>query len=181
MGLTVGHEKFIGGKWRVLQLNGNNAGHLKAIVVGSSDFILKGKQKDIVKWLADFKKPVKCTTGYGNDIWIILRGKAASVSEEIAKMYGSAFGVGGIGSCLFTGVTAVVAVSDAVAAAAGVALNESDINIDSVLDSCMSKSVTVRISCAKGPHRNTAGDSVVKLSSGLSARYSAGALAALKW
>jgi len=182
MSLVVGHETFSGGKWQMLALKDNNASHLQALVVGAQDFVLQGTQKEAVRWLADFKKPVKCTDGYGGEIWIILRGQAASVSEEIAKAYGSNFGgVGGLASCLFTGISALAGAGDAVGAAGSAMFNSSDINVDSVLGKLTAKDVNVRISCAKGSFQATAKDSIMKIPSGLSAGFCAGALASLKW
>jgi hypothetical protein len=181
----------------MMALKNNNASHLKAICVGTQDFIMEGTQKECVKWLKEFEKPVTTFEGFGHEVWMILRGTAAKPAEEFAKAYGAAFGVGGLGSLIYTGVaaftpaanTAFQAASSGTAAAAysGAAFNFSDANLDSALQSVIErvagKTVHVRLSCAKGCYSNakSAKDSVVKLPAGLSARFFAGALSSLKW
>jgi hypothetical protein len=187
MALHVGFETFEGGSWKMMELKNGNTGHLKAITVGSRDFVLKGTQKQIVKWLYETDLPVKVFEGYGDEVWMILRGKAATVSEEMAKAYGGAIGVGGLGSLVTTGVSAFTQVGPLVSALIGVATNPTDYSIDSMVEKAMDKvfgsKVTVRLSSSKGTYAShgLVKDSVSKLPAGLSSKWTAGVVACLKW
>ena len=83
MGLKVGFETFSGGAWQMMALKDNNASHLKKVTVGTQDFIMEGTQKECVKWLKEFEKPVTCFEGFGHEVWMVLRGTAAKPAEEL--------------------------------------------------------------------------------------------------
>lgn len=194
--LKVGHESFTQGQWQHMQLVNNNADHLKAIVVGNQDFVMTGTQRQIVKWLTEFDRPIKCSAGFGNEVWIIFRERAPKISEEMQKAYGAALGVSGVGSLIFHGVGAfsasantafqAAASGDAASTVAGAAFNMSDINLDSMLgkvvDKLIAPKVQVRLSCARGAYSSQLSkSSIVKIPSNLTSKYCAGVLAIMKW
>ena len=196
MGLKVGHEHQSNGSWSMLELKNNNASHLKAIVVGNKDFLMTGTQREIVKWLTSFDKPIKCSPGFGNEVWVILRNVSPKISEVMRQAYGSALGIGGVGSLVFHGFAAFSTAANTAAqaapsgelasAAAGAVFNMSDNNFDSVLssviDKLVGKKVTVRLSSSKGAYAaKVAQSSTVKIPSGLTSRYCAGVLSTLSW
>ena len=196
MGLKVGYEVQSNGNWGMMELKNNNASHLKAIVVGNRDFLMTGTQRQMVKWLASIDMPVKCSPGFGKEVWIILREVSPKVNEELNKAYGALLGPGGPGSTVYHGFAAFSpaantfaqsAPSGAFAAdVASVAFNWSGKSLDDMLmkvfDKLRGKKITVRLSSAKGAYgAKFARSSTVKMGSNYSSRVCAGVISTLSW
>jgi hypothetical protein len=196
MGVKVQFEIMENNRPKTMEFADSSVPSLTEIVVGTRDIVLIGTMKECVKWFQDVDKIMRAGDGQGDDVWIILRGIAAKPSEEIAKAYGNAFGIGGIGSLCFTGVSAFTSSintsfqagenGEGAGLVLGALANVSGINVDnaigSVIDKVMGKKVAVRISCARGIYQKTADgkDTVIKLPSGSNSKWGALALASLK-
>lgn len=111
-----------------------------SIVVGARDFVITGHKSEITSWLLDHGNiPVKCDSGYGTSVYLILRGVAPTVMEEVAKAYAGNFaGMSGIGTGIATGVGHVAELagggSDAMGAVIGALTNPSALSADAIGD-----------------------------------------------
>lgn len=158
--------------------------YLNGLGVGLRDWHISGKQKDIVTWALTYRnKKITVEKAFGDQAWIILRGKAAKVGEEFMKAYaGAAAGLGGASTLVtFAGARFL---GPAASAFHDLASNPSDLNLDNLVGSCCSNAkVSVILSAAKGTYSNSlsAKDSVVSLKTPSDLMWFAVALSNLKW
>ena len=157
-----------------------------ALTTGINDITLIGSHKETVKWLVRQNLPVRCSRGYGNTIFVIIRNQAPRLSEQILKSVADAFGISPM-SLVSAGFSLPSVELSGVLS--GLSDRQSDIEdqgkskIDeAITNKCTSKDVIVTITSAKGCHRDSGimSNTVVQLPSGLSSRFCGGALAALQ-
>lgn len=186
MAVKAGYEVFQNGHWYHQQLSTFDL--LKSISVGAQDFLIKGKQKEIVKWLIEFDRPIKVTEGFGDGkVYFILQVPAAKFSDEFLSQFSGAFGLGGgIASAVLGQTARFIPIEEGlISAMVSLAGNPSDYNVDSLILSFFSKQVTVRISCEAGAYRLRSRDgtssSVISFDSMLSSKVYAAFVKNLRW